>query len=282
MRDSNDPKELLADAIERLTREHTETAVVAGEVKKHFTRHPALMAQLRTAIGGNVGGSGTGGKPAYERTPIDPDALQKYLSLVNDVQEFYFEWMGERVPDVGARPEGTLAAAYLGFKRQIELGTVPDEFVKKVARHWEGRCLAIEEKLSPATMLDLPGNPCPECGMVWFDRVLNRSQSKLDPVSKQWIDVERQGALQVVYRADDLGSLSKSYVKCGCCETVWAGDHGIRFVANELERYEQRARAEFMPKTSFAETFDALSVEQKAPLLEAARLEILANEQVPA
>ncbi len=245
--EDNSPRRRLADAVDRLTNRHLESASLAGETKRHYSHHDALLGQLRGAIGGNVGGSGAGGKAANERTPVDPDALEKYLTLVAEIQSFYERWVGSHVPDIRERPERTLSQAYIAFRREVDRGTVPEAFEKAVAKQWEARCFLIEEKLSPGTTIELDRDACPECGMTWFEKVLNRGveralqggrvsqYAQAGGTPAQWFDKERSVALTVTYRPDGRGGLGRSFARCGCCDTTWAGESGIRALAYELE-----------------------------------------------
>jgi len=228
----NDPQTRLADALERLTREHRESVSMDG--KQHWSRHDALLAQLRDAVTGNIGGAGGSAQSKNQRTPIDPDALEKYLALVNRIRDFTAKWTGQRERPVNERPEKTLSEGYRALHREIGHGRVPDSVMRAVAAEWEAWALSIEEKLSPPTTIELVNQPCPECGFAWFEEVVARDRTSKDR-TRAWTERDRRVALTAAYRPDGLGGLSKSYVRCGCCGEVWQGDRGIRFVAHELE-----------------------------------------------
>jgi hypothetical protein len=237
--------------VERLTRKHIESVPLPGGKGRHYGRHDALAKQLRDAIGGNVKGGGTGGKPASERTPIDPDALQKYMNLVSLARQFHEQWVGE-VPDLEARPESMISAGYRAMKRQIERKVVPDSAIAEVVEVWEAECETIVSKLSPPTVRELDGFPCPNCGFSRFEVILNRSRGEANP-RKRWRDSEERVALTMTFRPDTTGSgLRRSSVSCGCCHKVWR-DQDVRYVAAELDRYESTAIALWAAATGRAE-----------------------------
>lgn len=223
----------MLSAILRLTTVHTEAARKPDSIVNHYAKHAAMLQQLRMAVGGNVKGGGAGGKSPNQRTPIDPDALDRYLSIVNAIRDFHRLYVGSR-PDVDELPEVTLSRAFQSFQSAVAQGIVTPA-AKRSAESWaEGVCTQIEEKLSPPTRLELANFPCPECGIDWVLKVVNRSPKDTAP-KEAWIDKERLVAISIVYRSGDgIGMLGKSYALCSCCETVWEGDYGVRFVAHEF------------------------------------------------
>lgn len=224
----------LITTFSRLTKSHVEGVSLPGARRIHYATHDALLKQLRDAVGGDIDrAGGAGSKLANEKTPIDPDALEKYLALVVRVQDFYLAWVGER-PPVDQQPEVTLARGFREYRNAVARGLVQEHIQKATLSMFEAWCLVVEEKLDPPTQRELFGAECPECGLSSYTVVTNKDRTTKDR-SKAWFEKEHHAStLTVVYRPDGLGGLSKCYVRCGCCETAWMGDQGLRHVSFEI------------------------------------------------
>lgn len=226
------------DAVLRLTTEHMESALKPGGTSRHFATHDGLIAQLRESIGGNTGrGGGTSASAISGKTPVDPDALDKYLQLVEEIRDFHRFYVGER-PDVDAQPEQMLAAAHLAFRRRAEQGLAPA--IRRANVDWLlAACARIVDKLSPPTRYDLPNFPCPECGLAWIVREVNRSKLGEQDPKRQWKDEEQVPTITVTYRSGEGSDLAECSVSCAnpACEAVWSGERGVRFIAHEFNTY---------------------------------------------
>lgn len=232
----------LLDVIDKLTIEHIETTRL-DDGTNHYERHDGLIKQLRDAIASNLGGGSAGGKDPRERIPLDGDAMVKYDQIETAIGE-RFRALGQGVP--GLYPEDTLRVWYRTFTNAYRAGQVSDAGYDDELRTMEGWARIITEKLSPPTpleLLDTDGQPavCPECGAGWYEVILNsgnlpKPHTDADgTVHTKWYEKERRVALNASYSPDDHGTLTTSFVRCGCCNHVWMGTQGIRALAYELE-----------------------------------------------
>lgn len=226
--------------------------------------HEPLIAQLRSAIASNLGGS-AGGKSPNERVPLDADALQKYEQIEDAILHRYEEFI-DTPP--GLYPEQSLRAWYIEFSNRYRDGTITDQRYFDEVSTLENWARIIRDKLSPPSALELAGSECPECGFAWYDTVLNTARRTEDDIKDHpptdddwreppegmkrtakadqwnWVDKERRPALTVTYRPDNMGGLTESFAKCGNCNHVWMGSHGIRALAYEIESKDPEQAAE--------------------------------------
>lgn len=222
-------RDTLLDVVDRLTIEHPYRAIIEG--RSRWVRRDALIGQLREAIASSItGGNGLAASPS--RVPFDTDALEQYdrlddiilRALLNDTN---------LVPHV--TPEANLRAWY----RVVHPTLSPEdaEFWRKVWASWEH---TINAKLHPPIVLELidikTRNPfdCPECGMDWFEQILN---SGSDGKGGRWYDREKRIALTATYRPDGNGGLERAAVECGCCGWRVTGSAGVRGFAWDLEEH---------------------------------------------
>lgn len=232
-------RENLLETLDTLTRPHHLPTVLTaeGKTKTVYPTHEGLIKQLRNAIASSLGGA-AGGKPARERIPLDADALIKYDQIEAAILERHTEY-SNAVPAL--LPEDNLRAWYVLFMVTATEQAITNEFRTLAA--WQR---IIEEKLSPPTVRELAGEKCPECGLAWYDTVLNasvvdgRNPKHLDKGHEKdpdwyWVDEERKPTLTVTYRPDYTGGLTQSFAKCGNCNNVWMGAAGIRALAYTLE-----------------------------------------------
>jgi hypothetical protein len=223
------------DAVMKLTRRHVESTPIEGTGRRHYAKQDALLKQLRDAIASDVGGPAGGALP-HERLPMDRDAFEKYLDILGKVRDWHELWVGAR-PAVDETPEITLARAYVEYGNANRAGNV-DELGQRIAEKlWTSAVTLIKTKLSPPTTRELAEFECPECGFAWYEAIINSGIAN-PRTKRRWHDIERRVALTVAYRPDGEGGLSKSYARCGCCETVWPGSNGIRQLSYLLEHPE--------------------------------------------
>lgn len=236
----------LLDVVDKLTIEHLVTSPLDSG-KNHYERHDGLIKQLRDAIASNIGGS-AGGKPPQERIPLDADALMKYEQIEEAIGE-WFRVTCEGIP--GLLPEDNLRQWFLTFSNAYRAGTITDTIYDVHVHALEAWAQTIEEKLSAPTvreLFDINGQPevCPECGAGWYEVILNAGIQTRNPdgtVKARWYEKERRVALTASYHPDDRGGLSRSFVRCGCCNTVWMDGRGIRALAYDLEHREPQEPA---------------------------------------
>jgi hypothetical protein len=232
----------LLDVIDRLTIEHTETTR-KDDGTNWYSRHDGLIKQLRDAVASDVGGGGAGGKDPRERIPLDADAMVKYQQIEEAIGQ-RFQDRCEGIP--GEKPEENLRVWFQAFTNAIRSGQVSEESYLDEVRTLEAWARVIDSKLSPPTQVDLfseRGVPeeCPDCGAGWYEVILNSGKLPKEHVDsdgtvwKHWYEKERRVALSSYYTPNTQGTLTESFVKCGCCGHVWMGVTGIRALAYELE-----------------------------------------------
>lgn len=240
----------LLDVIDKLTIEHVETTRL-DDGTNHYERHDGLIKQLRDAIASNLGGGSAGGKDPRERIPLDGDAMIKYDQMEAAIGE-RFRAICAGVP--GLYPEDTLRDWYREFTNAYRVGEVTDAGYDDELHTMESWARIITEKLSPPTPLELRdsnGQPalCPECGAGWYEVILNSGKLAKPYTDAEgirhtnWYEKERRVALNAAYQPDDHGTLTTSFVRCGCCNHVWMGAQGIRALAYELEHQNDNAEA---------------------------------------
>lgn len=237
----------LITAVQRLTSKHVEAQQMPGETRLHYATHDPLLQQLRDAIKGDIGGTGGATQLPSQRSPIDPDALDKYLAIVVRIRDFHALYAGTNIP-MDESPELTLTRAFVAYQNAARAGKVEKLIEKSTLRIFESMCAQIEEKLFTPTQLELyvadddngagatKAATCPECGMSSYTVVINKDRTTKDR-TKAWYEKEHHATtLVAIYRPDGQGGLSRAYVRCGCCESIWFGSNGIRYIAHEINR----------------------------------------------
>lgn len=227
---TTDRDELL-DVIDRLTIEHPYRAIIDG--RSRWVRRDALIGQLREAIASSVTG-GNGLASATSKVPFDSDALEQYDRLDEMI-------LHALLADTNLVPHLTPEANLRAWYRVVHptLTEEQSEYWRKVWGPWEHTIVA---KLHPPIVLELIDThtrkpyDCPECGMDWFEQILN---SGPDGKGKRWYDREKRIALTATYRPDGRGGLERASVECGCCGWRVVGSSGVRGFAWDLEEHPE-------------------------------------------
>ncbi|MCI2959533.1 hypothetical protein MN032_17750 [Agromyces atrinae] len=217
----------LLDVVDRLTIEHPYRAVIDGRTR--WVRRDPLIRQLREAIASSLTG-GNGLASSQSGVPFDTDAMEQYDILERIILDNLLAVAPDRVPAL--TPEENLRTWYTLFH------AASDDEGEKIYRlafaAWEAK---IEAKLTPPVVLELidmkTRRPfeCPECGMGWFEKILNSGPNGR---GGRWYDREKRVALTAMYRPDGNGGLERSAVECGCCGWHVTGTD-IRGFAWDLE-----------------------------------------------
>jgi hypothetical protein len=222
----------LLDIIDHLTIEHPYPARIENHTR--WVRRDPLIRQLRELVASSLtGGNGTASQSS--RLPFDPDALEQYGKLEQQILAELGK-VSRVVPHL--LPEDNLrswyAAVYAGMDEESEKAWMG------VWRYWQ---TYIEGKLEAPVVLELMRRTadghhvpyeCPECGMGWYTVTLN---SGPDGRGGRWRDQEQRVALTAMYRSDGEGGLQRSAVECGCCGWRVSGSR-IRAFAWDLEQAE--------------------------------------------
>lgn len=224
----------LLDVIDRLSIEHPFRAVIEGRTR--WVRRDPLIAQLRDAVAATLtGGNGTAADRA--RVPFDADALEQYEQLEQQILDALRADVPSKVPHL--LPEQNLRAWYSAVHAELD-----EQTERMLYLQWLGWEQRITAKLHPPVVLELIDQrtrhpfPCPECGMGWFEQILN---SGPDGKGGRWYDREKRVALTAQYRPDGNGGLERSAVECGCCGWRVTGSQGLRGFVWELESTEGAA-----------------------------------------
>lgn len=221
----------LLDVVDRLTIEHPYRAIIDG--RSRWVRRDALIGQLREAIASSVTG-GNGLASATSKVPFDSDAMEQYDRLDALILD-RLKTDTELLPRL--TPEANLRAWYTAVHANLDEET--SELWRKVFSTAEHTIVA---KLHPPIVLELIDThtrkpyECPECGMDWFEQILN---SGPDGKGKRWYDREKRIALTATYRPDGRGGLERASVECGCCGWRVVGSSGVRGFAWDLEEHPE-------------------------------------------
>jgi hypothetical protein len=217
----------LLDVIDKLTIEHPYPARIEGRTR--WVRRDPLIQQLREAVASSLTG-GNGTPAAASRVPFDADAMEQYDKLEALILDNLHQVAPDHVPHL--LPEQNLRTWYRFILPTLD--EEKDRFWMKVWAIWESR---IEAKLDAPVVLELIDTrtrepyECPDCGMGWFEVVLNSGPSGK---GRRWYEKEKRVALTAMYRPDGRGGLERSAVECGCCGWRITGNN-IRGFAWELE-----------------------------------------------
>lgn len=209
----------LLDVIDELTlvqnsRERQEVlkdGKVAGFQTVTVTQ-PPLLEQLDEAIRSSMGGSTAGASLPHEASPLDTDALFKFIKIESQIRDWCRNF---RVP-VAKEPVDNLRAWHAAT---LAKGLEPavETFYVKALRGWVG---LIRSKLDPWREKDLP-DACPICGATSW-----------------WLDgSEYYRPLIIRYKPDEDQMVSKARASCRACETVW----NVRELAYAIEQAEENA-----------------------------------------
>lgn len=220
----------LLDVVDRLTIEHPYGAVIEGRTR--WVRRDPLIKLLREAIASSLTG-GNGLASDSSRVPFDPDALEQYDLMEKVILDAFREvTIFGTIPHL--TPEKNLRAWYAAF--QVHATEDDTALWMKVWQLWTTK---IEAKMAPPVVLELldlstmTPFECPECGMGWFEKILN---SGPDMRGGRWYEREKRIALTAMYRPDGNGGLEASAVECGCCGWRATGSAGVRSFARVLEK----------------------------------------------
>ncbi|MDQ0894445.1 hypothetical protein [Agromyces ramosus] len=238
MNTTTDRDELL-DVIDRLTIEHPYRAIIDG--RSRWVRRDPLIGQLREAIASNRTG-GNGLAASTSSVPFDSDALEQYDRLDGII-------LHQLRTDTDLMPHLTPEANLRAWYRVVNPTLTADEaeFWRKVWSPWEH---TINAKLHPPIVLELIDThtrkpyDCPECGMDWFEQILNSGPIPGSRPPKRWYDREKRIALTATYRPDGRGGLERSAVECGCCGYRVVGSSGVRGFAWDLEEHPDEAETD--------------------------------------
>lgn len=219
----------LLDVVDRLTIEHPYRAQIEG--KTRWVRRDPLIKLLREAIASSLTG-GNGLASTASKVPFDSDAMEQYDALELQILESLRDAGG---PAPYLTPEANLRAWYATILPQLD-----EQAERLLYAQWHGWETRIEAKLEAPVVLELidmrtrQPYDCPDCGMGWFEQILN---SGPDGRGGRWYDREKRVALTAMYRPDGRGGLDRSAVECGCCGWRVTGTD-VRGFAWDLEQAE--------------------------------------------
>lgn len=228
---SDNQGDTLLDIVDRLTIEHPYRAVIEGRTR--WVRRDPLIRLLREAIASSLTG-GNGLASDLSKVPFDPDAMEQY-DLLEDVILDALRAVSDAVPYL--TPEKNLRAWYTAF--QVTATDEDTELWMKVWSRWTAK---IESKMTPPVVMELIDMntrlpyECPECGMGWYEQILNSGPIPGTRPPRRWYDREKRVALTATYRPDGNGGLEKSAVECGCCGWRAVGSAGVRGFAWDIEK----------------------------------------------
>lgn len=240
MNTTTDRDELL-DVIDRLTIEHPYRAIIDG--RSRWVRRDPLIGQLREAIASSLTG-GNGTKAQASPVPYDTDAAEQYDMLEGIILTSLRDILPDRVPEL--LPEQNLRAWYAAARPVLEADPEAQRLWFAQWSGWEHRIIAKLEVPIVLELIDMATRKpfeCPECGMGWFEQILNSGPIPGSRPPKRWYDREKRVALTAMYRPDGRGGLERSAVECGCCGWRVTGSAGVRGFAWELEAVEPATRA---------------------------------------
>ena len=223
---SKSPIDDVLTLVDQLTTRHniSFTVEVGGETRRMTVTHEPLLQQLRAAVISSIGAHPGGGALPSERSVIDSDALEQYDQVEGIVIGLYKQ-VTDAVPFES--PEKTLRQWYIEFANRARSGKVSVEVVHKVQRKLHKIVTDIENKLNPATIMEIT-SPCPRCGKEYgLDE---------NGVYRHAVIVES--------RIDENKSLDDTRAKCVSCGATWVHGRGMRQLRWEIDQVEAGRHAE--------------------------------------
>jgi hypothetical protein len=218
------PVNELLKAVDALSAEQVSTVwqEVDGDPKPTKVMMTPLIRDLRGAVSSNIGAQGAGGSLQSQRSVIDSEALEMYQRIEDDILKSFSE-VTSAVPFL--MPEQNLRQWFIAFTNNYKDGRISESALFKAMDRWSGWVSRIENKLWPATSLEVT-SPCPmpECGQRWASN-----------------DGEAIPAIIIEYRSpvDGQNPLSRSIARCRACGEVWRGDFRLRQLRHALDLSDQ-------------------------------------------
>lgn len=207
----------LLSAVDLLTKRRVDAVIQETEDKQWLTRieSDGLLKQLREAITSTVGSHPVGGSLPNQRSVLDGDAMEKYDGICKEIVTLYGRVTSARPFPL---PESNLRHWYIEINNQYRSGRLSDDSANEDIRKLEGWVKMIDEKLNPATTLDIIA-PCPNCGNLWAE------SSEGDKIQ----------AIVIIHRPGTGTFLQASKGVCRACDKEWHGAHGLRYLRTLID-----------------------------------------------